>query len=77
MSGARTDFAAHPAQSARSRAATLWGRVRWYLAEISGDARYQRYLERCALEGEPALDRDGYERHRSAHRDAHPQGRCC
>ncbi|GAB2868700.1 CstA-like transporter-associated (seleno)protein [Nocardioides pacificus] len=55
----------------------FWARARWYLAEISGDARYERYVARCEAAGEAARDRASYERHRSAYRDAHPEGRCC
>ncbi len=55
----------------------LLERVRWYLREVGGDGRYERYVERCAADGTQPLDRATYERHRSDHRDAHPEGRCC
>lgn len=51
--------------------------LRWYLGEISGQGRYQRYVDRCRGEGSPPLERAAYERNRSDHRDSHPEGRCC
>ncbi|WP_206051833.1 YbdD/YjiX family protein [Nocardioides ferulae] len=53
------------------------GYLRWYLREISGAGRYQRYLDSCRAEGRTPLSRAAYERARVDHRERHPQGRCC
>jgi hypothetical protein len=52
-------------------------RVRWYVREATGEGRWERYLEQCRAEGREPLSRRDYERCRSDHRDAHPEGRCC
>ncbi|MGI5491537.1 YbdD/YjiX family protein [Microtetraspora malaysiensis] len=52
--------------------------VRWYLREISGEAEYDRYLERHrAHSPTPPLSRREYERLRIDRRDADPGARCC
>jgi len=51
--------------------------VRWYLREISGAARYDRYVQLARSSGRTPLDRAAYERQRVDHREAHPEGRCC
>ncbi|TYK44144.1 YbdD/YjiX family protein [Actinomadura decatromicini] len=48
--------------------------VRWYLREITGDAAYERHVARHPGR---APTRREYERHRAAHRDHNPEGRCC
>lgn len=56
---------------------TLLEAARFYLRTVSGDHRYDTYVERCGETGTPALSRRDFERQRSAHRDTHPEGRCC
>ena len=51
--------------------------VRDYLRQISGEARYTAYVDRCRAEGGEPLSRGEFERRRSDHRDSHPEGRCC
>lgn len=51
--------------------------LRWWARQLSGDDRYAAYVTRCELSGTPAMPRAAWERHRSDHRDSHPQGRCC
>jgi len=51
--------------------------VRWWAAQVSGDARYAAYVDRCRAGGADPMTRRAWERHRSDHRDSHPQGRCC
>jgi uncharacterized short protein YbdD (DUF466 family) len=51
--------------------------LRAYLRDVSGDTRFDAYVDRCRAEGTEPMSRRDYERHRSDHRDAHPQGRCC
>jgi hypothetical protein len=50
---------------------------RWYLRQVSGEARYEAYADRCRAAGTQPMSRRAFERHRSDHRDAHPEGRCC
>lgn len=65
-------------------AAALPGAVRralagvwWYLRELSGEARWDDYLERCEREGVAPMSRREFERHRDEHRERSTQGRCC
>ncbi len=51
--------------------------VRWYLREISGEARWEDYLARCAADGRPPMSRRAYERHRADLREHQQSGRCC
>ncbi|GAA1695293.1 YbdD/YjiX family protein [Glycomyces endophyticus] len=57
----------------------LFGLVRWYLRELTGEAAYDRYLERHRLAhpGSPVLPRREFERRRTDRGDAHPGARCC
>ena len=51
----------------------LW----WYLREVSGEARWDEYLARCAAENRTPMSRREFERHRADHRERNPQSRCC
>ena len=51
--------------------------LRTYLRQVSGEERFAAYVDRCRAEGTEPMSRRDYERHRSDHRDANPQGRCC
>ncbi len=51
--------------------------VRWYLRQISGEARWEEYLARCAADASTPMTRREYERHRSALREHHAASRCC
>lgn len=51
--------------------------VRWWLREISGEGRWDSYVERCELEGTAPMSRRAFERHRDEHRERSTQGRCC
>ncbi|MBB6351035.1 YbdD/YjiX family protein [Nonomuraea muscovyensis] len=55
------------------------GLVRWYLRELTGEAGYDRYVERHRRTHprEPALSRREYERHRASRLDENPGTRCC
>jgi uncharacterized short protein YbdD (DUF466 family) len=59
--------------------ARAWRGVRWYLAELTGETQYDRYLERHAREhpGTPALSRREFERRRIDGQDPKPGSRCC
>lgn len=51
----------------------------WYLREISGDAAYDRHIERHRREhpGQPVPSRRRYEHDRTRHREQNPGTRCC
>jgi uncharacterized short protein YbdD (DUF466 family) len=51
--------------------------VRWYLRELSGEAKWDDYLERCARDGVTPMSRRRFERHRDQHRERSTQSRCC
>lgn len=51
--------------------------VRWYLRQVSGEARWEKYVEGCRASGVVPLSRREWEWRRSDHRDTHPEGRCC
>ncbi|MBO3734392.1 YbdD/YjiX family protein [Glycomyces niveus] len=57
----------------------LFGLVRWYLRELTGEAAYGRYLDRHRRThpDTPALPRREFERRRTDRKDAHPTARCC
>jgi uncharacterized short protein YbdD (DUF466 family) len=66
--------ASHPGLGPVRRAlAGVW----WYLRELSGEAKWDDYLERCALEGVTPMSRRQFERHRDQHREGSTQSRCC
>lgn len=51
--------------------------VRWYVRQLSGEAKWDDYLARCAREGRTPMTRRRFERHRDDHREQGTQGRCC
>ena len=51
--------------------------VRWYLREVTGEAKWDEYLARCEADGCPPMTRREYERHRAAQKEHTAQGRCC
>jgi hypothetical protein len=51
--------------------------IRWYLKEATGEAKWDRYLERCRSEGAEPMSRRDFERHRAEHKESTPQSRCC
>ncbi|HET9653862.1 MAG TPA: YbdD/YjiX family protein [Kineosporiaceae bacterium] len=79
MSGHATTAARSGSGRGGGRLARWWAFARWYLAEISGEADYRRYLEsfepfqHC---GKP-LSRKEFERHRMASRESGGISRCC
>ena len=56
----------------------VWAGIRWYASGVLGGSKYDGYLSWHARhgEGEPMSERD-YWRHRTAHEEKHPEGRCC
>jgi len=57
----------------------LLGLVRWYLRELTGEAQYDRYLERHRRihPDAPAMSRRGFERWRTDRMEGNPGSRCC
>lgn len=53
--------------------------VVWYMREISGEARYDHYLEHFAAEhpGETPLSEKEYLRQREEYDKQHPNTSCC
>ena len=49
----------------------------WYLKQVTGEAKWDEYLERCRAEGTEPRSRREFERHRAQHQENHPQSRCC
>jgi hypothetical protein len=51
--------------------------IRWYLKQVTGEAKWDQYLDRCRCEGVEPMSRRDFERHRSEHKERNPQSRCC
>jgi uncharacterized short protein YbdD (DUF466 family) len=51
--------------------------LRWYLKQLTGEAKWDEYLDRCRSEGTEPMSRRDFERHRAEHQENNPQGRCC
>ncbi|GAA1929336.1 hypothetical protein GCM10009737_34040 [Nocardioides lentus] len=73
MSAAPVGPVAGPVAVARRWAAG----VRWYARQLSGEAKWDDYLERCRRDGVEPMTRRAFERHRADHAEASPQQRCC
>lgn len=56
-----------------------WRGIVWYAREISGEARYDHYVERFAAEhpGEIPMSEAEYIRAREAYDRLHPNTSCC
>ncbi len=63
----------------RAIAARAWRAVVWYAREVSGEARYEHYVERFAREhpGDEPLSERAYLRAREEHERLHPNTSCC
>jgi uncharacterized short protein YbdD (DUF466 family) len=51
--------------------------IRWYLRQVTGESKWDEYLEHCRHEGIEPMSRRQFERHRTEHKEKHPQARCC
>jgi len=51
--------------------------IRWYLKQVSGEAKWDEYLERARSEDVEPMSRRDFERHRTEHKENNPQARCC
>jgi uncharacterized short protein YbdD (DUF466 family) len=51
--------------------------LRWYLRQVTGEAKWDEYVQQCARTGVPPVPRREFERYRADHREHDPQSRCC
>jgi len=51
--------------------------IRWYLKQVTGEVKWDEYLERCNRDGVSPMSRRDFERHRGEHQENHPPDRCC
>lgn len=51
--------------------------VRWYLRELTGEARWDDYLQHCATSGHAPMNRREFERLRADEAERTPISRCC
>ena len=51
--------------------------VRWYLRQLSGEAKWDEYLDRCRSMGQQPMSRRHFERHRDNERESTAASRCC
>jgi uncharacterized short protein YbdD (DUF466 family) len=51
--------------------------IRWYLRAVTGEAKWDEYLERCRSDGVEPMSRRDFERHRADHKEKSTQPRCC
>jgi uncharacterized short protein YbdD (DUF466 family) len=75
---AATSAAAPAATSTGGWVARTWASVSWYATGVLGGSKYDGYLSWHARHGDgPPMSEKEYWRHRAAHEDQHPEGRCC
>ncbi len=48
-----------------------------YLRQVTGESKWDEYVERCRLEEREPMSRREFERHRADVREHNPQSRCC
>ena len=51
--------------------------IRWYVKQLTGEAKWDEYLDRCRRQGSEPMSRRDFERHRAEHQENNPQARCC
>ena len=52
-------------------------KLRWYVRELTGEAKWDDYVAECAAFGEQPMPRREFERLRDHEREHQPGGRCC
>lgn len=50
---------------------------RRYLRQVTGEAKWDEYVARCAADGTEPMTRREFERHRDRHREAAARASCC
>ena len=51
--------------------------LRWYVRQLTGEAKWDEYAEECARRGVDPMSRREFERHRDHEREHAPGARCC
>ena len=51
--------------------------IRWYVKQLTGEAKWDEYLDRCRRQGAEPMSRRDFERHRAEYQENNPQARCC
>lgn len=51
--------------------------LRWYVRQLTGEAKWDEYVAECAAFGERPMSRREFERRRDHERDHAPGARCC
>jgi uncharacterized short protein YbdD (DUF466 family) len=51
--------------------------LRWYVRQLTGEAKWDEYVAECAAFGEPPMSRREFERRRDHEREHAPGARCC
>lgn len=51
--------------------------LRWYVRALTGESKWDDYLDRCQRQGTEPMSRREFERHQAEHREQNPQSRCC
>lgn len=52
-------------------------RLRWYVRQLTGEAKWDDYVAECAASGDPPMSRREFEHLRDREREQSPGGRCC
>ncbi|WP_235929008.1 YbdD/YjiX family protein [Marisediminicola senii] len=79
MSGATAAHGGTRASAAIGAIARAARGLRWYVRELMGDSRYERYVAHLAAThpGAPVPTERQFWRDRHAEEDANPSSRCC
>ena len=51
--------------------------IRWFVRQVTGEAKWDEYLERCRRDGVEPVSRRSFERHRAEHAEKGNRARCC
>jgi uncharacterized short protein YbdD (DUF466 family) len=51
--------------------------IRWYLRQVTGEAKWDEYLQRCCRQDVSPMSRRDFERHRTEHQEKSTRARCC
>ena len=51
--------------------------IRWYLKQVTGEAKWDEYLASCRRQGLVPTSRRDFERHRAEHKEINAHSRCC
>ncbi len=51
--------------------------ILWYLKQVTGEAKWDEYVDRCRGENLEPISRRDFERHRAQDDENNPRSRCC